>query len=322
VRAALGADLGGTKMAVGVVDEAQTVLHRATGPTFGLSLEALLDELEEELRSGLEAVPAVEAVGVGVPCTLDRERGYAVGAVNLPIADLPIRELVGERIGLPTFIDNDANLAAFAEHRFGAARGASNAVVLTIGTGVGGGLVLNGELYRGTTGAGAELGHVVIDEAGPPCQGNCPNRGCTEVLASGTALAHEGLRAAEVHPNSALGRALAAGEQIDGRLVTELALGGDGIAVEAVEMIGSRLGVALSSLANVFEPDVIVIGGGVSAAGELLLGPAREELRSRALPPMNATPVALAELGPDAGMIGAAAMALEEVEAARLGATG
>ena len=311
---ALGADLGGTKMAVGVVDEAQNVLYRATESTFGRSLDELLDELESELREGLEEHPDVVGVGIGVPCTLDRERGYAISAVNLPIVDVPFRDLVAERIGLPTSLDNDANLAALAEHRFGAAKGATNAIMLTIGTGIGGGLILNGELYRGTTGAGAELGHVVIDQAGPPCQGNCPNRGCVETLASGTALGREGRLAAEAHPDSALGRALAAGEEIDGRKVTEIAIGGDGIAVEVVATIGRRLGVALSSLANIFDPDVIVIGGGASAAGELLLGPARGELQARALPPMNRTSVVAAALGPESGMIGAATMALAESE--------
>ena len=139
---------------------------------------------------------------------------------------------------------------------------------------------------------------MVIDHAGPPCQGNCPNRGCVEVLASGTALGHEGGRAAAVHPDSALGRALADGVEVTGRLVTELAIAGDGIAVEVVATIGSRLGVALSSLANIFDPELIVIGGGVSAAGELLLEPAREQLRARALPPMNETEVVQAALGP------------------------
>jgi glucokinase len=312
VRAALGADLGGTKMAVGVVDANQQVLHRSTGNTFGRGLDELLANLEEELREGVSACPQVEAIGVGVPCTIDRERGLAISSVNLPLIDVPLRDLVSERLGLPAFVDNDANCAALAEHRFGAARGARNAVVLTIGTGIGGGLIINGEVYRGSTGAGAELGHVVIDSAGPPCQGNCPNRGCVEVLASGTALGKEGRIAAEAHRDSALGRALAAGEEVDGRAVTVAALAGDGIAVEVVATIGTRLGVALATFANIFEPDVIVIGGGVAAAGELLLGPARDELRARALPPMNETLVVAAEFGPEAGMVGAATMALEE----------
>ncbi|HEY8001510.1 MAG TPA: ROK family protein [Solirubrobacterales bacterium] len=312
MRAAIGADLGGTKMAVGVIDSDQSVLHRGTEPTTGLTLDLLLDTLERELREGVRACPEVEAIGLGIPATIDRERGLAITSVNLPIVNVPIREMISERLGLPVFIDNDANTAALAEHRFGAARGARNVVLLTIGTGIGGGLVLDGELYRGTTGAGAELGHMVIDENGPRCQGNCPNHGCVEALASGTALGRAGLIAAEAHPDSALGRALAGGEEITGKTVTDAALAGDGIAVEVVAGIGRHLGVAFANYANIFEPDVIVIGGGVAAAGELLLSPARRELGARALEPMNQTLVVAAELGPDAGMIGAAAMALEE----------
>jgi glucokinase len=185
--------------------------------------------------------------------------------------------------------------------------------MLTIGTGIGGGLILNGEVYRGSTGAAAELGHIVIEEDGPPCQGNCPNHGCVESLASGTAIAKAGTAFAEREPESALGAALADGP-ITGRTVTELALGGDGPAREVVADAGRHIGVALSSLANIFDPDVFVIGGGVSTVGDLLLDPAREELRSRALSPQNERPVKLAELGPDAGMIGAAAMALIELD--------
>ena len=303
-------------MAIGVVDSERNVLHQSTERTYGRDLDGLLDELAAELGEAQAACPQAEAIGLGIPSTIDRERGCAISSVNLPLVEVPIRDLIADRVGLPTFIDNDANVAALAEHRFGAASGATNAIMLTIGTGIGGGLVLGGELYRGSTGAGAELGHVVIDHAGPPCQGNCPNRGCVEVLASGTALGRDGRIAAEAHGGSALGKALARGEEIDGRLVTETAIGGDGIAVEVVATIGRRLGVALSSLANVFEPDVIVIGGGASAAGDLLLVPAREQLRARALPPMNETPVRPAALGPAAGMIGAAEMALEESAAA------
>jgi glucokinase len=312
VRLALGADLGGTKMAVGVIDEQQNILHRGTEPTFGRDLEQLLTELESELREGIAACPEVEAIGLGIPSTIDRRRGVAISSVNLPIVDVPIRDLVDERIDLPVFIDNDANCAALAEQRFGAAKGTSNALMLTVGTGIGGGVIVDGEVYRGTIGSAAELGHVVVDENGPKCQGNCPNHGCVEVMASGTALGTEGRLAAEEHPDSALGRALAAGAKIDGKLVTDAAFDGDEAAVGALATIGTHLGVALSSLANVFAPDVIVIGGGVSRAGELLIGPARDEMARRALPPMNETKVALAALGPDAGMIGAAVMALDE----------
>jgi len=236
-----------------------------------------------------------------------------VAAVNLPLTDVPIREVVSERVGLPVFLDNDANVAALAEYLFGAARGKPNTVMLTVGTGIGGGLILGGELYRGATGAGAELGHTVIQADGPPCQGNCPNHGCVEALASGTALGREGRAAAESAPGSALGRALAAGETIDGRVVTEAALAGDETATGVFELIGGRLGVACSSFANIFQPDAIVVGGGVIAAGDLLLDPARRELRERALTPMNETPILAATLGNDAGVIGAAALARTEL---------
>jgi glucokinase len=299
-------------MAIGVIDDSHEILYRSTSPTAGLKLDDLIDELERELRAALEAHPDVKTIGLGIPSTIDRRRGYAISSVNLPLVDVPVRDLVTERLGLPTHIDNDANVAALAEHRLGAARDTENAVMLTIGTGIGGGLILGRQVYRGTFGSAAELGHIVIDYAGPPCQGNCPNRGCVEALASGTALGREGHLAAQAHPDSALGRRFAAGEAIDGRAVTEAAIDGDGIAVEVVATVGRRLGVALSSLANIFAPDMIVIGGGASAAGDLLLEPAREQLRSRALPPMNETPVVTAALGPEAGMIGAALMALEE----------
>jgi glucokinase len=312
---AIGVDLGGTKMLVGVVDSDREVQYRSTEATSGRSADQVLDSLHDELVAALEAVPGVGAIGLGVPATIDRRRGVAIHAVNLPLVDVPLRELVSDRHGLPTSLDNDANVAALAEHRFGAARGTRNAVVLTIGTGIGGGLILEGDVYRGSVGAGAELGHVVIDMDGPRCQGNCPNRGCVEALASGTALGREGREAARRHPDSPLGERLGRGEEIDGRAVTDAALAGDPVATEVVATIGTHLGVALASFANIFEPDVIVIGGGVSAAGELLAGPAREELRRRALPPQNETRVALAELGAEAGMIGAARMALEEASA-------
>ena len=150
--------------------------------------------------------------------------------------------------------------------------------MLTIGTGIGGGLILGGEVYRGATGAGAELGHMVIQADGPPCQGNCPGRGCVETLASGTALGREGRAAAE--SDARLGprrRCWPTGETIDGKAVTEAALAGDETAIGVFDLIGSRLGVACSSFANIFEPEVIVVGGGVIAAGDLLLEPARRE---------------------------------------------
>ncbi len=309
----IGVDLGGTKALVGVLDGTETLWESREAST-GQSEDELVELLVREISEARDARPGVKAVGLGIPATMDYERGIAISAVNLPLADLPIRDLLCERLGLPVFVDNDANVAALAEFLFGVGRGMGDIVMLTVGTGIGGGLVLGGEVYRGSTGAGAELGHVVIQADGPPCQGNCPNHGCVEALASGTALGREGKAAAESAPDSAIGRLLAAGETVDGRAVTEAALAGDETSVAVFELIGSRLGVACSSLANIFQPDAIVVGGGVIAAGDLLLDPARREVRERALNPMNQTPILEATLGNDAGMIGAAALARVELE--------
>jgi glucokinase len=313
---AIGVDLGGTKMLLGVLDGDSEPVWESRERSAGESEAELVELLVREIEEARAERPGVEAIGMGIPATIDRERGVALAAVNLPIENLPLRDLVRERTGLPAFLDNDANVAALAEHLFGAARGARNAVMLTVGTGIGGGLILGGEVYRGASGAGAELGHVPIEMDGPRCQGNCPGRGCVETLASGTAVGREGRAAAEREPDSALGSLLAQGEEIDGRVVTETALAGDEAAVRVFDLIGRRLGVALAGLANVFEPEVIVIGGGVIAAGELLLEPARRELGARALRPMNRTSIVAAELGENAGMIGAAAMARIELERA------
>jgi glucokinase len=308
----IGVDLGGTKMLVGVLSETEPLYEQREHST-GQTEDELVELLVREVEEAREARPDVAAVGLGIPATIDHERGVAVAAVNLPLSEVPIKEIVSERVGLPVFVDNDANVAAYAEYLYGAAQGKPHTVMLTVGTGIGGGLVLGGEVYRGSTGAGAELGHTVIQMDGPPCQGNCPNHGCVEALASGTALGREGRAAAESAPDSALGKLLAEGAEVDGRAVTEAALAGDEVAIGVFDLIGGRLGVACATFANVFQPDAIVVGGGVIAAGDLLLEPARRELRARALNPMNKTQILEATLGNDAGMIGAAAMARHEL---------
>ena len=310
----IGVDLGGSKLLVGVVGGEHEVLHRSIAVSRGHSPAGLLELIEHELRTAIEARPGVAAIGIGVPCTIDREAGVCINAVNLPISDLPLQSILSDRIGLPVEVDNDANLAALAEHRHGAAAETTNAVVLTIGTGIGGGLILDGRLFRGSSGAGAELGHIVVDIDGPPCQGTCPNYGCIETLASGTALLREATEAAAAAPGSALARLIEADGELTGPAVTAAALDGDEAAKGVFELIGTRLGTALTGLANTFDPDVIVLGGGVMAAGELVLEPARRRVRERALPPQNVVPVVPATLGPDAGMIGAARLAAEELE--------
>jgi glucokinase len=308
----IGVDLGGTKMAIGVLSGTEP-LYEQREASHGQTQDELVELLVREIEQAREARPDVAAIGLGIPATIDHDRGVAVSAVNLPLKNLAVREIVTERTGLPVFVDNDANVAALAEYLYGAAQGKPDTVMLTVGTGIGGGLILGGEIYRGATGAGAELGHIVIQVDGPPCQGNCPNHGCVESLASGTALGREARAAAESSAESALGKALAEGKEVDGRVTTEAALAGDQTAIEVFELIGSRLGVACASIANIFQPHAIVVGGGVIAAGDLLLEPARREVRERALDPMNTTPILEASLGNDAGMIGAAALAQTEL---------
>ncbi|MDQ2699809.1 MAG: ROK family protein, partial [Actinomycetota bacterium] len=246
--------------------------------------------------------------------TMNYRTGYAVSTVNLDLEDLPVRDLLTERIGMPAFIDNDANVAMLAEAMFGAAKGARNALMLTLGTGIGGGIWIDGKVYRGSTGAAAELGHTVVDIDGPRCQGNCRGRGCIEAFASGTAIARQGNEAATEHPGSALGRLAAAGRMITGKEVTEAARGGDDAAIGVINSVGHYLGNAIVSLTNVFQPEVVVLGGGAMAMGELILEPVRKEIRARALRPNDEVEVVAAGLGPQAGMIGAAAMARIEMD--------
>jgi glucokinase len=320
-RRTIGVDMGGTKLLAGAVDTGLSVHRRVQRSVAGLDQASLLDVAVDAVLEAAESAGAqVEGVGFGIPALIDHRAGRAVISVHLPLADLPFADIMAERLGLPVFVDNDSNVTALAEHRAGAARGCSEVVVLTLGTGIGGGLILGGELYRGAHGAGAELGHVVIDADGPRCQGNCPNRGCLEALASGSALAREALRIAQAHGDTRLGRALAEGRELAGPLVTELAHDGDPAALEAIGLIGTRLGVGIANYVNIFNPEVVVVGGGVIAAGELLLAPAREEMRRRALPPSrDEVRVVPARFGIEAGMIGAAALAFDGL-AARAGA--
>ncbi len=319
-RRTIGVDLGGTKLLAGAVDPGFGVHHRVQRTVTGLDQRTLLDVVVEAVGEVRESAGAdVEAVGFGIPCLIDRRTGIAVIAVNLALADIAFADIMTERLGLPVFVDNDGNAAAIAEHRAGAARGASEAVVLTIGTGIGGGLILRGEPYRGSIGSGAELGHLVIDMDGRLCQGNCPSRGCVETFASGTALAREAGRIAAEQPQSGLADALRQGRALAGPLVTELAHDGDRAAIEAIELVGARLGVAIASLVNIFNPEVVVIGGGVIAAGELLLAPARAEMMRRALPPSrDVVELVAARFGVEAGMIGAAALAFDGLAQARV----
>lgn len=311
----IAVDLGGTKIAAGLVDRDGAVSRRSSAPTADSSEEAVLAQLEQAIDD--LAAAGFAGLGVGVPSTIDQRSGRAVSSVNIPFAGVDLRERLAGRFGVPVTIENDANAAALAEHRLGAGRGSRHMIMLTLGTGVGGGLILDGKLYRGGIGAAGELGHITLDLNGPPCQGTCPGRGHLEALASGTAADALAAERAAASPEGDLGRAAAAGKTPDARLAAELAAEGPGDAREVLAHVGFHLGVGISDLVNVFNPEVVVVGGGFARAGDLLLEPARRVVAERALvPARDEVRIVPAELGSEAGLVGAGLVAFEALDGA------
>jgi len=315
-RLACGVDIGGTKLAAGLVAADGSVLARARRSTPAQdaeALSALVADVVAELSAsagGLRGLP----VGVGAAGLVDLD-GVVRYAPNIAWADYPLRADLAERLGVPVVVENDANVAAWGEYRAGAGRDARQTMLmLTVGTGVGGGLVMGDRLMRGSNGLAAELGHVIVDEGGPPCP--CGNLGCLEALASGTAI---GRTAAEVLDSGVVpeGSLLHELDELTGKSVTVAARAGDAPAVGVLERVGFWLGVGLASLVNAFDPEVIVVGGGAIEAGDLLLEPAREAFVQRVIGRRYRTlpPIRRAALGDDAGIVGAALLALERAEA-------
>jgi glucokinase len=260
----------------------------------------------------LAAHPGVEAVGVGAAGWIDAERSTVLFAPNVGWHNEPLRDRIAEKVGLPVVVENDANAAAWAEYRFGAARGVPDALLITVGTGIGGGIIANGELFRGAYGVAGEFGHVRVVPDGLPC--GCGRRGCFEQYCSGRALVREARALAEADPKQAARLLALAGGEVDaiqGLHVTQAATEGDPAAVEAFAVIAKWLGQGLADLVSIWDPGLIVVGGGVAESGELLLAPAREAYVT-ALGPRITLPVAdihAAELGNEAGLIGAADLA-------------
>jgi glucokinase len=306
----IGVDLGGTKLLAGVVDEDLTVHHRANRRARGVDEAEVLDTIVGAVREVRDASELpIAGVGFGIPSLVDPVNGTAMSTVHLPLRDVPFRDVMAERLGVPVWVDNDANGALLAEHRAGAAAGASHAVMLTLGTGIGGAIIIDGRLMRGARGGAGEFGHTVVDPDGIRC--DCGSIGCLETMVSGRALGRAADLAAAQAPDSRLGRAKAAGREITGMLVTELAHDGDPVARGVVGAMGELLGIGISNVVNVLNPEIVVVGGGVVAAGELLLEPARRVVRERALVPSREVRIVPARFGEESGMLGAALLALD-----------
>ena len=314
---AIGIDIGGTKVAGGVVDEDGRVLlrtrrdtpHRSKRPRV---VEDTIVDVVEELRAQR---PDVTAVGIGAAGFVAADRATVVFAPHLSWRHEPLRDALSRRIDAPILVENDANAACWAEWRFGAARGESDVVMVNLGTGIGGAILLHGELIRGRYGIAGEFGHMQVVPEGQRCE--CGNRGCWEQYASGNALVREAR--AMILANSPVATDLAArvdgrADELTGPIVTEAARDGDATSTELLAEIGHWLGIGIANLAAAFDPGTFVIGGGVSAAGELLLGPARETFRRR-LTGRGYRPeaqIVAARLGNEAGLIGAADLARNE----------
>ncbi|MEV4282855.1 ROK family glucokinase [Actinoplanes xinjiangensis] len=308
----IGIDVGGTKVAGGVVDEQGNVLASNRRPTPADDPAGTRDTIVEVAAELVAQYPTATAIGIGAAAWIDATGSTVLFAPNLAWRDEPLRDYVGKAIGLPVVLDNDANVAAWAEFRFGVGKHAESMVMITVGTGIGGAIVVNGNLWRGANGIAAELGHIQSVPDGHPC--GCGRLGCLEQYASGNALVRFGRAGARQEPERAAKLlALAGGDAlaITGRQITEAARSGDGVAMDAFAQVGYWLGVALADLAQSLDPQIMVIGGGVIDAGPLLMGPLertyREQLANRDRFPV--AEIHAARMGNAAGVVGAADLA-------------
>jgi glucokinase len=313
-RQAVGIDIGGTKIAAMRISDEGEIRDRTVIPTPATDQNAALPAIEAAGTAVLE--DGVVAIGVGLAGLIDVRSGVLLSAPNLAWRNLPVSEGLAARFGLPVTVDNDATAAAWGESRLGASRGYDDSLFVGVGTGIGGGIVAGGRLLRGAHGHAGEIGHIIVDPDGPPC--GCGNRGCWEQVASGLAIARAGGRAVAEEPGSMIAR-LAGGDprRATGELVTEAARKGDAAAVAILTTVARRLGEGVAGLVNVLDPEVVVIGGGVGEAGDLLLGPLREAYLA-AVEGADVRPevsIVEARLGNDAGAIGAALLAIEAASA-------
>lgn len=311
--AAIGVDVGGTTVKAGVVDMSGTLLDRVELPTeAGAATKSAIEIVERAIEMAEERGTVVVTVGVGAAGFVDVRSGSITFSPNLVYDDPDLADAIAARVNLPVMVDNDANAAAWGERAVGAARGTNDMALLTLGTGCGSGFVVNGRVLRGCTGAGAEFGHVVVDPEGPPCP--CGLRGCTEQFVSGTAIARMAREAAREDPSTSMVSFAGSVEKITAYDVARAARQLDETARSVLRRAGRMLGIAMSNVVNIFDPEVIVLGGRVIEAGEPFLGPARDQL-ARMMNDQRRRPMRLqlSALGANAGIVGAAALAVDEM---------
>jgi glucokinase len=315
----IGLDLGGTKIAVARLSGSD-LSDSLIKPTDTSGQDALIEQLVRMI--GECRGDELDGVGLGVPSVVEFETGRVVSSANVPLVDVPLREVLGDRLGVPVFVDNDATVAALAEaHDEDLRMVARDLVMITVGTGVGGGLVLGGRIYRGATGGAGELGHTIVgmDLSGPvPDAGRFPQKGSLEAVAAGHALDVMVVRAAEEHPDSALGRLRAEGREVTGVEAVDAAQAGDVVAARLLELWGERVGIGIANAINTFDPEEVVIGGGAARAGNLLLEPAKRTAAAYVLPGLGKrTTIRVARHGVRAGVLGAALLAAHELSDSR-----
>jgi glucokinase len=313
---AIGLDVGGTKVAAMRVAADGSIQDQALVHTPMVDAEELLSSAAKLARSLM--TDQVRAIGVGATGLIDFAAGSLRYSPNLPYRDVPIRDRVTEETGLPCLVDNDANVAAWAEFKVGAGRGTTDMLMVTVGTGIGGGIVSGGRMFRGAHGFGAEIGHVIVEPNGPPC--GCGNLGCWEQVACGRAIDRLGRDQAAASPSSLMVR-LAGGDPaaVTGPIVVQAAHEGDPPAMAVLAEVGKRLGEGMAGMANILDPQIVVVGGGAISAGDLLLEPARAAFTRAIMAPeyRPQVPIVPAQMGNAAGAIGAALLALDELIAPR-----
>lgn len=322
----LAIDLGGTKIASAIVSDTGKILARDYRLTLaGEGVEPVMGRIfqsvEQLLKESKTTPSQLDSISIASAGTIDSEQGLVSVSPNLPgWRDIPLRDRIKERFGLDTFLVNDASAAALGEHRLGAGRGTVNLIYITVSTGIGGGIIIDGGLYLGSSGSAGEIGHMTIDASGPECY--CGNKGCLEVLASGTAIAREAKKSIAAGESSALTDMVAGKtEAITAREVSLAAQGGDPLALKVVAEAANYLGVGMTNVVNIFNPDMIVIGGSVAKMGDRLLEPVRQVVAETAFGlSAQAVQIVPAGLGDDVGILGAALYALEQKAAGNVDA--